>query len=479
MIKVSCNKESYKFNSYHLTKAFFAAEDVSFELNEAQSELIKVVKDGSVIVEIENAVDKLAAERDLYGQLSKVAGRHLPWGLLTGVRPVKLAVARILKNPDGSREEFARWFAAERLVSEEKAFLAWEIAKKEIELIAKIIGGFPGDGTGDTESYSLYVHIPICPSICSYCSFSSGALSVWADRLDDYVDALIKELSAASTAFAHKKLTSIYIGGGTPTSLSAGQLTKLLSAINMCYPVEDAAEFTLEAGRPDSIDAEKLAAARAGNVTRISINPQTMRQRTLDAIGRKHTVADVTEKFRLARETGFDNINMDLIVGLPGEGVEDMEDTLRRITELSPDSLTVHSLAIKRAAQLERQQAEPAQIERMINLASEYARHMRLTPYYLYRQKSIAGNFENVGYARAGKESIYNVMIMQEAQSIVACGAGASSKLILAHPVSNPGRPGRKTTLIRNVNTKSIAGYIERIDEIIAQKNFDNPASPW
>ena len=230
-------------------------------------------------------------------------------------------------------------------------------------------------------------------------------------------------------------------------------------------------EFTVEAGRPDSITEEKLRVLRKHPVTRISVNPQTMQQKTLDLVGRKHTVEQTVEAFRMARSMGFDNINMDLIAGLPGETVEDMQDTLAQIEALAPDSLTVHALAIKRAARFG-QEGRTAnlheEISRMVDTAYEGARKMGLAPYYLYRQKNIAGNFENVGYAELDKAGIYNILIMEEKQSILAAGAGASTKILLKHPIIKEG--GKEANLIRVENVKSVNDYISRIDEMIERK---------
>src|SRR5699024_6045608 len=291
----------------------------------------------------------------------------------------------------------------------------------------------------------------------------------------DYLDALCRELGLIAECSAEKHLNCIYIGGGTPTSLSARELERLLSFVDEHFDRSRLLEYTVEAGRPDSITREKLEVMKKHGVTRISVNPQTMQQKTLDLIGRKHTVEEIEEVFCLAREIEFDNINMDLIAGLPGEGPAEMQDTLEKVGRLSPDSLTVHSLAIKRAARMgqEEQKARMGtDIGEMIRMAEEAAGRMGLTPYYLYRQKNIAGNFENVGYAKVDKAGIYNILIMEEKQSILAAGAGASSKIVLKEPCPMPGsRKMKLTKLIRIENVKSIDAYIERIDEIIQRKD--------
>ena len=268
-----------------------------------------------------------------------------------------------------------------------------------------------------------------------------------------------------------RKPDTVYVGGGTPTTLEAGQLDRLLGTIRNCFDLSELKEFTVEAGRPDSITREKLEVIRRYPVTRISVNPQTMQQKTLDLVGRKHTVEDVERIFCMARELGFDNINMDLIAGLPGETRADMQDTLRRIKALAPDSLTVHALAIKRAAkfgQEGRTMDLHSEISGMVEDAAECAEEMGLKPYYLYRQKNIAGNFENVGYAEVDKAGIYNILIMEEKQTILAAGAGASTKLVLPEKIQTAG--GKKTNLIRIENVKNIMEYIHRIDEMIERK---------
>ena len=295
--------------------------------------------------------------------------------------------------------------------------------------------------------------------------------------MEDYLDALCKELAAIAGLTKGKKLNTIYIGGGTPTTLKPEQLHRLLSWIDEQFSAHmgdgNLSEYTLEAGRPDSITKEKLEVIRSFPVSRISVNPQTMQQQTLDIVGRRHTVQDVKDIFHMARELGFDNINMDLIAGLPGETAQEMRDTLRQIEELRPDSLTVHALAIKRAARMgqEKQSAVHLQseIEAMVEVSAESAQRMGLLPYYLYRQKNIAGNFENVGYEKVDKAGIYNILIMEEQQTIYAAGAGATTKLVLPHKIRLEN--GKETNLIRTENVKSITEYIRRIDEMIERKH--------
>jgi len=513
MIKVICREESYRMNVYHLVRAFLPGEIVTSCLEPGLGPMVRIIvcdNDGAdgetgnahdiiggadiaeaaqeaVLAEVREAPDKLSLEREVYRQLKSISGRDLPWGILTGVRPVKLAMnyirshAEAASDPMTDEQDFKRLIMAERLVCPEKAALAWRIACKENRIILDNIGV-----NGNPDTFSLYVGIPICPSICSYCSFSSGLLSVWESRMDDYVDALRKEIAETASMTAGMQLTSVYIGGGTPTVLTAGQLERLISCIRESFGMEgNTLEFTLEAGRADTITADKLRAAARLGVTRLSINPQTMQQKTLDLVGRRHTVREVADAFALARSMGFDNINMDLIAGLPGEDADDMANTLEQIGKLGPESLTVHSLAVKRAARMNREKsrtdmeknaggrADPAvsPAEEMISQASAFAAENGLEPYYLYRQKSIAGNLENVGYALPGRECIYNIMIMEEVQSIIGCGAGASSKILLDRMIPDPGRGGgAMTNILHHTNAKDIADYISRNDEMVTQK---------
>jgi oxygen-independent coproporphyrinogen-3 oxidase len=283
--------------------------------------------------------------------------------------------------------------------------------------------------------------------------------------VDDYLSALFREMEAAAQMMQGKKPDTIYIGGGTPTTLNEAQLKRLIDKVCETFDISGVLEFTVEGGRPDSITKEKLETLKSLPVTRISINPQTMQQRTLDLIGRRHTVEDTVRSFQMARDAGFDNINMDLIVGLPQETVEDVADTLRQIEALAPDNLTVHSLALKRAARLSMNYEQYKELSisntsQIMDLTAESAKRLSMEPYYLYRQKNMAGNFENVGYAAAGKAGIYNILIMEEKQTILALGAGATTKY-----VSPDGQH-----IERAANVKDIGHYLERVDEMIVRK---------
>lgn len=388
--------------------------------------------------------------------------KYLPvWGTMTGVRPVKIVMDNILKN--SSIEDVRCSLEDVYCLNKEKAEFAIEIALREAEILKDL---------DYEDGYSLYIGIPFCPTTCLYCSFTSYPFREYL--ADAYLEALIKEMEYSSQIFKDKKLSSVYIGGGTPISLTSVQLKKLLSALKKLFPINKATEFTVEAGRPDSITEEKLKVLYEYGVGRISVNPQTMQQKTLDIIGRKHTVKQTEDAFNIARKIGFNNINMDLIIGLPNESESDFADTLSKVEKLNPDSLTIHSLVVKRASKLRDElqgnktadgKAKALLMENMFKMGQEFAKEHGYKPYYMYRQKnsaSFSGNTgqENTGYAAEGKECIYNILIMEEKQTILALGAGASTKLYY--------KDRKQVERIENV--KNVNDYIERIGEMIGRK---------
>ncbi len=400
--------------------------------------------------------DRNRLKRSLYRCLSGLTGKKLPWGTLTGVRPTKIAYEKLEENiPEIAIKNY---MSKQYLCSAEKIDLSLQVAGREITLLHKM---------DYRNGYSIYIGIPFCPSTCLYCSFTSYSLEKFGDFVEAYLEALYKEITFAGTCGLNKKITALYLGGGTPTTLTASQLNRLLSHIGNVFDVSSVLEYTVEAGRPDSITAEKLKVLKDHGVTRISINPQTMSQKTLDLIGRRHTAYQVIEAFHMAREAGHENINMDMIIGLPGEQKEDVAHTLDEIDKLKPDSLTVHTLALKRAARLNIQKEEyrklaPADTLHMLQLTSDYAKTAGYLPYYLYRQKNMADNLENIGYARPDKEGIYNILIMEEKQTILALGAGALSKFVFQD----------ENRIERVENVKSLKDYVERIDEMIGRKRI-------
>ncbi len=402
---------------------------------------------------------KNALKKHLYELLKEGLGRELPWGTLTGIRPTKIPMKLMEKGV--SDEEIRSYMKENYFATDEKIELSIDIAKREKALLSKI----------DYENgYSLYIGIPFCPSTCLYCSFTSYPLGIWKKRVDEYLDALEKEIEFTAQKFYHKKLNSIYIGGGTPTTLEPYQLDRLIRKLKCSFDLQHCVEFTVEAGRPDSITKEKLAVLRKHGIDRISINPQTMKQETLDLIGRHHTVEQIVDCFKMARELGFDNINMDLILGLPKESMEDVRHTMEYMKALAPDNITIHSLAMKRAARLtifkeDYKDMEMLNTQEHMDMCAKYCAELGLYPYYLYRQKGMAGNMENVGYAAEGKAGVYNILIMEEKQTIVACGAGATTKF-----VSQEKNPDGSQLIARAANVKDVAQYIARIDEMLVRK---------
>ena len=477
MIGISFNKKEFEYDAYTLIKAFYPKEDVEMygaweeKKPEDYEKLISISYGDRVVIGVHtrerNLEDsapydekedrkkrKNTLKQILYKLLVQETGQTLPWGNLTGIRPVKIAMGLIEEGMTNAQA--ADFMRKTYFTSNEKTALAIAIANRERDILKDI---------DYKRGYSLYVGIPFCPSICLYCSFSSYPIEKWRDRVEDYLTALLKELDFISQAMKDRPLNTIYIGGGTPTTLEPDQLRRLLGHIQERFPVKDISEYTIEAGRPDSITREKLMAIREFPVTRISVNPQTMNQKTLEIIGRRHTVEDTVRAFELARDCGFDNINMDLIVGLPGEHKADVEHTLEEVKRLAPDSLTVHSLAVKRAARLNifRDQYQEMTFENnqeIMDMAMKYAYEMGMGPYYLYRQKNMCGNLENTGFAKVDKAGIYNILMMEEKQSIMAAGAGASTKFAFQN--------GER--IERAENVKDVTNYINRIDEMIQRK---------
>ncbi|MCR5356189.1 MAG: coproporphyrinogen dehydrogenase HemZ [Lachnospiraceae bacterium] len=480
MINAYVNRENLEYDIYALLKAFYPGEEVSINVvhdDETVEESGRVpsfydVKvytgkascsyyDGNErisdvseeIMAPGKSVLKDAMKRCVYGCAKEASGRSLPWGILTGIRPVKLAMTRM--SAGDSDEQTGKFLKYRYLMSDEKAALSIEIAHKEREIIKKI------DRYG---GYSLYIGIPFCPTTCLYCSFTSYPIARYKDLVDDYLSGLKKELDLIYEIFKGRSPDSVYIGGGTPTTLTPDQFRDLIGYLKNLFDFGKVLELTVEAGRPDSIDKEKLVTLKELGVTRISINPQTMNEKTLKLIGRRHTVDDVRNAFALARECGFDNINTDIILGLPGEGLLEVRHTMEELKELDPESITVHSMAIKRAAGMaeylkEHEDVKSINTPEMLECADCAARELGMAPYYLYRQKNMAGNFENVGYAKEGCEGIYNILIMEELQSIIACGAGTVSKRVYTDGL-----------IERCDNVKDVELYLSRLDEMLERK---------
>ena len=467
-MKVLLNSSGFSYDVHSLVKAFYPEEDVSIT-DDAEDYYISVlVTDEKIVVgapklgfagQRERCIsvrERPAVKNDLkhtlYDVLSNVTKKSLPWGTMTGIRPVKVPMKMIREG--ASDQQIADYMKSVYLCSDEKISLATSVAHREHEVLKGL----------NKEGFSLYVGIPFCPTTCLYCSFTSYPIASWAGRVDEYLRALKREIDFFAEYYSGRCPDSVYIGGGTPTTLSAEQLNDLIGYIRGAFDCSLLREFTVEAGRPDSITGKKLETMRECGVTSISINPQTMNDKTLKVIGRSHSTQDVYRAFESARSAGFTNINTDLILGLPGEDEEDVSNTFKKICDLNPDSITVHSMAIKRAANMHRYLEEHKDIKSIntpgiMDIADKSARSLGLVPYYLYRQKNMAGNFENVGYAREGCFGIYNIVIMEEVTDIAAAGAGTISKRVFSD--------GR---IERCDNVKDVSLYIDRIDEMIDKK---------
>lgn len=383
----------------------------------------------------------------------EISDMPTPWGISTGIRPAKLA--RLLLEEGKTPVEVTAELENEYWIDPDRARLCLDVAQKEQKII----------GLAGEKAVSLYVGIPFCPTRCAYCSFISQALTHNNKFLRPYVDACEREIRRCGEIAAELGLrpVSVYFGGGTPTAIPAELLERLIKTLKGSFDLSELRELTVEAGRPDTLTPEMMAMLRKNGVRRISINPQTMHQTTLDAIGRRHSPEDVERAFDLARREGVEIINTDLILGLPGENLQMLTETLDRVTALGPEAVTVHTMYLKRAARL-RDDFEKLRFAENVNGMMELCRR-RMTdygaePYYMYKQKNTLGNLENIGFARPGSECLYNVYIMEEVHSVLAMGGGASTKLV------------RGDRIERIFNPKEAGDYVSRIDEILQKKEF-------
>ena len=398
---------------------------------------------------------KETIKRSMFKILEQKFKSNVPWGILTGIRPVKIVHALL---DEGKDEEYIKEKLKEDYyIKDDKIELALNIAKRERQFIYPI----------DENKVSLYVGIPFCPTRCYYCSFPANPVDKFGGKKPLYVEKLLQEARGVAELLRdnNKEIETLYIGGGTPTTLSPEEMDTLIKGLYKEFDLSKIKEFTVEAGRPDTINREILEVLKKYGVDRISINPQTMNDETLQKVGRKHSVNDIIECFQLARELGFDNINMDIILGLVDENLEMVENTLKQIEKLSPESLTVHTLAVKRTSKLKEniddyELTQFDEMTKMIDLSMKYAKKMGLNPYYMYRQKHMLGNLENIGYAKEGYECIYNIQIMEERQSNIALGAGSITKFVYTD----------ENRIERVENVKNLEQYIDRVDEMINRK---------
>lgn len=463
---------NFHFELENLTRLFFPNEKITVirDFSEPQPPYIYTEVSDKITISVnigsfnksETAVKKLADDDNelvsaqlLYKLLCDFTGLTQPWGILTGVRPVKL-LRRLAK--ESSEEQAVKKFEKDFFVSNEKIALSRETEHNERKILE----------LSKPESFSLYVGIPFCPSRCSYCSFVMASIERAEKLIEPYTKLLCEEIKRTAE-IANKlglRLETVYFGGGTPTTLSAEQLDTVLGTVNKSFDMSTCREFTVEAGRPDTIDIAKLFALKENKVDRISINPQTVNDEVLKTIGRKHTAQQFFDAFELARKCGFDNINTDLIAGLPTDTPESFKNSLDSIVRLNAECITVHTLCMKRASRLttegvtlDLQQARDAR--EMLAYTQNILGQNEYIPYYMYRQSRMVGNLENVGWSKKGFESLYNVYVMDETHTILACGSGGVTKLKRNNP----------DYLERIFNFKYPYEYIDRFDELIQRKS--------
>ena len=460
---------SFKYEIEAILKLFFNTARFSFISDRSceteDSFVIAEIRDNKLIAEVRlsgsNIVSNSAPAgtddenefnlcRMLYHILCQKTGIIPPWGMMTGIRPVKKVIE--LMRQGLNKEEISQCLSSKYEISPSKLDIAYETAVNQLPILDKI----------DSSAVSLYVSIPFCPTRCSYCSFVSHSMDSAIKLMPDYIDALCRELNIISNIVreTNTKIDTIYFGGGTPTSISASDLRKIMETIADNFDLDNVREYSVEAGRPDTITEEKLRVIKDLGAQRISVNPQTLNDDVLKVIGRKHSGDDAVRAFELAKKIGFDNINTDLIAGLPTESAESFRNTLDKMIELGPQSITVHTLTLKRAANLFEQ------IENIKNPAAEMVDYSikklmgnDFLPYYMYRQKNTVDNLENIGYAKKGFECYYNIFIMDETQTILGAGCAASTKLVY---------PNGKLTRIHNY--KFPYEYIRRFDQLMTKK---------
>lgn len=463
---------NFHFELENLTRLFFPNEKITVirDFSEPQPPYIYTEVSDKITISVnigsfnksETAVKKLTDDDNelvsaqlLYKLLCDFTGLTQPWGILTGVRPVKL-LRRLAE--ESSEEQAVKKFEKDFFVSNEKIALSRETEHNERKILE----------LSKPESFSLYVGIPFCPSRCSYCSFVMASIERAEKLIEPYTKLLCEEIKQTAE-IANKlglRLETVYFGGGTPTTLSAEQLDTVLRTVNNSFDMSTCREFTVEAGRPDTIDIAKLFALKENKVDRISINPQTVNDEVLKTIGRKHTAQQFFDAFELARKCGFVNINTDLIAGLPTDTPESFKNSLDSIVRLNAECITVHTLCMKRASRLttegvtlDLQQARDAR--EMLAYTQNILGQNEYIPYYMYRQSRMVGNLENVGWSKKGFESLYNVYVMDETHTILACGSGGVTKLKRNNP----------DYLERIFNFKYPYEYIDRFDELIQRKS--------
>jgi oxygen-independent coproporphyrinogen-3 oxidase len=466
-IKVNLNDLKYRYEVYQLFNVYFPMKEIKF-LGKDKADYIFYIDKQVLRFEYKDYCKEEALGEDVKNSLRRflflclknITDDIYPWGILIGIRPSKIAL-KLLKEGK-TEKEVIDIFKDRYLAHEDKAKLCIDVAKAEERIVNK-----------DKNNIAIYIGMAFCPTKCLYCSFTSNPISVHKKMVMPYLEALIKEIKGISKYVKEKNLNieSVYFGGGTPTAVDDKDFSMVMDEIyNNFIKDNKVKEFTVECGRPDTLTEKKLQSMKACNVDRISINPQTMNDKTLKLIGRTHSSEDIKEKFKMARELGFNDINMDIIIGLPGENHIDMINTKNELIKLKPDSITVHGLALKRGSRMYEEfilkkgmkMTSQEEIIKMYEESRSLAQNLDIHPYYMYRQKNMVGNMENLGYAKEGKECIYNIQMIEERQTVIALGAAAVSKVIFLE----------EDRLERFPNLKDLHEYISRIDEMIEKKKM-------
>ncbi len=469
-ININLNDMAFRYDVYQMFNIYYLMDDIVFNIPQNDEDKIYYISIYDSSISIKGPTksttynyDKIIGynnfvKKSLFMYLKQETGQEHPWGTLIGIRPSKIAYDLIKRG--FSEEGVLEYFEKVYLASEEKTRLCMEVAKNESVFI-----------NDDENCISIYIGMPFCPTRCAYCSFASNPIGSSKQLVEPYLKALITEINAIADYIDKRKLKieTVYFGGGTPTSISDEEFYSLMKIIHSRFIKDrNIREFTVECGRPDSITVNKLDTMKKFMVDRVSINPQTMNDKTLRAIGRGHNAQLVKDIFKEARSRGFNNINMDIIVGLQGEGLEEINYTCKEIKELSPDSITVHGLSIKRASKIhenivlnkEYYVPEQKELQEMYGATKILSEELEMIPYYMYRQKNMLGNMENVGYTIKGKECIYNIEMIEEKQTIIALGADAISKVVFLE----------ENRIERFGNIKDVKQYTERIETLIDKK---------
>lgn len=467
-VNVQLNDFKYRYHVYHVFNIYNHLKKINFSETTGDYK-INIFKD-KVTFEYKDIFEedyfneyekpKEVVKRLIFRELKKITKDEYPWGTLIGIRPSKIALKLLREGKN--EKEIKDYFYKKHYTREDKVKICIDVAKFEEAHVNK-----------DPRKISIYIGMAFCPTRCLYCSFASNPINSAFSKsmIKPYLQALKYEINAINEYINNNNLEieTVYFGGGTPTSVSEQDFSFVMNQIYKCFiKNRNVKEFTVECGRPDSITLNKLKTMKKCNVTRISINPQTMNDKTLKLIGRNHTSQDIIDKFKMARDLGFDDINMDIIIGLPGEGLEEAKITVSEIEKLSPDSITVHGLSLKRGSIMFENfilkkglgLKSQEEIMQMYEESKKLSKDLNLHPYYMYRQKNMVGNMENLGYAKYGKESLYNIEMIEDKQTIIAIGADAVSKVVFLG----------EDRIERFGNVKDVREYVDRVKELTEGK---------